>query len=76
MHFDWFVFTEEKPEEEGQSNDGLESGSIIGIIIACLVTALVVLIIIIISVIAMLHDRKKEKHEVNLETTNPDVYNR
>ena len=53
------MFIEEKPEEEGQNNDGLDSGSIIGIVIACLVAALLVLILITVAVIAVFRDRKK-----------------
>ena len=53
------MFIEEKPEEEGQNNDGLDSGSIIGIVIACLVAALLILILITVAVIAVFRDRKK-----------------
>ena len=49
----------ETPREEGQNNDGLDSGSIVGIIIACLVAALLILILIIVSVIAVFREHKK-----------------
>ena len=63
----------EKPKEEGQSNDGLSSGSIIGIIIACVVTALIILILLIAAIIAVYHERNKRKGRIQLKSTNPDV---
>ena len=68
-----YMYIGEKPEEEGQSNDELDSGSIIGIIIACVVAALLMLFLIIVSVIAVLHERKKRMGKANLKSTNPNL---
>jgi len=64
----------EKPKEEGQTNDDLEAGSIVGIIIAC-VTALVILIFII-ALVAVYYERKKRMRKVNLKATNANVLDR
>ena len=68
-----YMYIGEKPEEEGQSNDELDSGSIIGIIIACVVAALLMLFLIIVSVIAVLRERKKRMGKANLKSTNPNL---
>lgn len=65
---------EEKPEEEGQNSDELDTGSVIGIIIACLVTALLVLIIMIVAIIAVFHERKKRVGKANLKSVDPDMF--
>ena len=63
-----------RPKEEGQNNDELESGSIIGIVIACAVAALLILILIIVSAIAVLHERKKRMGKANVKSTNPNIF--
>ena len=62
------IYIGEKPEEEGQNNDGLNPGSIVGIILACLVTALLTLILIIVSVIAVYRERKKRMGNAELKS--------
>ena len=64
------IFIEEIPKEEGQNDDGLDSGSIIGIIIGC-IAGLLILIIIIIAIIAVLYERRK-RGKAKLRNTNPD----
>ena len=66
----------ETPVEEGQDDDELDSGSIVGIVIGCLVAALLIIILIIVSVIAVYRDRKKRIGKAEFKSTNPELLNR
>ena len=68
------MYIGETPKEEGQNNDGLEAGSIVGIVLACLVAALLTLILIIVSVMAVVRERKKRTESAELKSMKPKRY--
>ena len=70
------MFVEETPNEEGQNNDELDTGSIVGIIIACVIAALLILILLIVALVAVFRDRKKRSRNVRLESTKPESADR
>ena len=66
-------YVEEKPKEEGQEDDGLSAGSIIGIIIACLVAALLLIVLIIVASAVVFHEYKK-RLKIKLKFKDPDLF--
>ena len=69
----------ERPTEEEQDNDGLETGSIIGIVITCVVTTLLILILIILAIIKVSRECKKQTGKTkynNRRSTNSNFLNR